>query len=384
MTALTDHTASLTAIRRLTWWTMVGCLVAVVVILGVDLSAIPARTARGLAFVVLLLVCAVSAGLFAAPVLGTPLPHTGLVVVAGAGGAAILLGAHAIGVGGFPWALPLATLVAAVLASTRSRRWMVLPLGGVLAFGVALIGSGSLRPAAWRSALVDAGITVLCAAALYAQVWMCAVAERIERARRAERSAAVTGERQRFAAELHDIQGHHLQVIALKSELAERLAHTDPTRALAEMRDVQALARQALGDTRELVRGYRAVSLDTEVANAARVLDAAGITASIEPAGGLPGLAPATENLLGLVVRECTTNVLRHSGARRCEIKLTVEGGEAALRFANDAPLDASAGPEGGLAGLRERLAAAGGHLTATRTADRFVVDAALPERPGR
>ncbi|BCJ40720.1 histidine kinase [Actinoplanes ianthinogenes] len=363
---------------------MIGCLLAVVVILGVDLSAVPAQAARGLVFVVLLLVCAVAGGLFAVPVLGTPVPPAGLIVVAGAGAAGILLGAHVIGVGGFPWALPLAALIAAVLAGSGSRRWMVLPVGGLLAFGIVLAGSRSIGPAALRAALTDAGITVLCAAALYAQVWMCEVAERIERARRAERSAAVTGERQRFAAELHDIQGHHLQVIALKSELAERLAQTDPARALAEMRDVQALARQALGDTRELVQGYRAVSLETEIANAARVLDAAGIRSSIAPADGLPGLPPAMENLLGLVVRECTTNVLRHSAARRCEISLTARDGGVALRFANDAPLDARAGPDGGLAGLRERIAAVGGHLQATRTADRFTVDAAVPETLAR
>jgi two-component system sensor histidine kinase DesK len=228
-------------------------------------------------------------------------------------------------------------------------------------------------------AVQDVAIGSLAAAALYAQVWALGVAERLDVARRLESAAAVTDERLRFAADLHDIQGHSLQVIALKSELAERLATADPARAAAEMREVQALARQTLGDTREVVRGYRAVSLDTEISNAGRVLAAAGIDCSLSRAADLPSLPSSVENLLGLVVRECTTNVLRHSAARQCAVSLAAGGGTVVLSFTNDAPLDEAPGPAGGLAGLADRLAAVGGRLAVDGAPERFTVSACVP-----
>ena len=191
---------------------------------------------------------------------------------------------------------------------------------------------------------------------------------------------SVAGERLRFAAELHDIQGHSLQVIALKSELAARLVADDPARAVAEMREVESLARQALRDTREVAHGYRTVSLTTEIANATRVLAAAGV--SCTTSSSLPVVPPAAERLLGLVVREATTNVIRHSRAARAEITLTPQGDAVRLLVTNDAALVST--PEtavtgGGLAGLADRFAAAGGTLTWHRDADTFTVTAEVP-----
>ncbi|OJF09888.1 hypothetical protein BG844_35100 [Couchioplanes caeruleus subsp. caeruleus] len=378
VTASTEPSTGLVLLRKLTWWGLVGCLVGMVVILASEVRTDPAPAAAGMVLAVALTVCAVSGRLFAVPVLGTPPPPAVVTAVAATGAGAILLYAQRVHSGGFPWALPLAAVLAAVHAGAGWPGRVVWPAGTALAFGASLAGSWSIEPAAAADALTDAGITVLCAAALYAQVWMSTVAERLEQARRAERTTAITDERQRFAAELHDIQGHNLQVIALKSELAERLADIDPARAVAQMREVQVLARRALGDTRELVRGYRAVSLETEIANAARVLEAAGIESTISRPDGLPLLPPTVGNLLGLVARECTTNVLRHSTARRCDIVLIAEAGTLVLRFVNDAPLEPT-GPAGGLAGLRDRLTAAGGCLRSTRTADSFTVQASLP-----
>ena len=372
VTATTDRPNGLAALHRLTWWTLVGCLIGVMAIIA---SEPPAPAAKAVVFAILLPVCAVAGRLFAVAVLGTPPPPTGVTVGAAVGAAGILLYSGAVGYGGFPWALPLAAVLAAVQAGTRWPAIVVWPAGVVLAFGASLAGSWSVGPLAVSGALIDAGITALCAVSLFAQVWMSTVAERLDRAR----ATAVTGERRRFAAEPHDIQGHNLQVIALKSELAERLADTEPEQAVALMRDVQELARQALGDTRTLVSGYRAVALDTEITNAARVLHSAGIESSISPASVRPHLPPAVENLLGLVVRECTTNVLRHSSAHRCEIRLSAEAGTVVLHFVNDAPLDSSAGPGGGLSTLQERLATAGGSLRSVRSADCFTVTACLP-----
>ncbi|MCU7723899.1 histidine kinase [Actinoplanes sp. KI2] len=354
----------MTSLRRLNWYTLLACLTGVVLLTVIQPGTTAARAA---VFAVVVPVCVVAGRLLAVPVLGTPPPPTAMTIIAALAAAGLLLYSRITGEGGFPWVLPLAV----VLAGVPRPAWRLWPAGAALAFAASLAGGRHLG-----GALSDLAVTALCTAGVYAQLWMCAVADRLDRARHTERTTAVTGERRRFAAELHDIQGHNLQVIALKSELAERLAGTDPARAAEQMREVQELARQALGDTRELVRGYRAVSLDTEIANAARVLDAAGIRSSISLPPDPPVLPPAVENLLGLVVRECTTNVLRHSTAARCEIALT---GDVALRFVNDNPFDGPDGPAGGLAGLRDRLTAAGGSLRFRRTDGEFTVTAALP-----
>ncbi|MGX1910529.1 sensor histidine kinase [Streptomyces phaeochromogenes] len=217
-------------------------------------------------------------------------------------------------------------------------------------------------------------------------LWAWDTARRLDDARRLEAEIAVKDERLRFAADLHDIQGHHLQVIALKSELAARLVEVDPGRAAAEMKEVRRLAADALGDTRAVVQGYRRTSLDDEITNATRVLAAAEIDAgmTVEPATAVTELAESARHLLGLVMRETTTNVLRHSSARHAEVDCRVTGGLARLRVSNDGADEHPPGTNGtGLDTLRERLQAAGGELTWDRDGERFVVEAALPVKPG-
>ena len=363
---VTEPPTGVPLLRRMTLWMLLGCVVFAGVLVVIEASALP-RPQSVTVSLAGVLACVTAAVLFARPV-----PRS-LVVVAALAAAAVVTLARTEGTGGFPWVLPLAALTAAACATWMSP--VIALAGTALAFAAALAGSG----ASWTDAAVDAVITALCVAGLYAQVWILHLAERLDRARTVESAAAVAEERLRFAADLHDIQGHNLQVIALKSELAERLAASDPARAASEMRDVQALARRALGDTREVVHGYRAVSLETEIANAARVLRAAGIDVSVSVGPQIP-VAAAT--LFGLVVRECTTNVLRHSAAARCDIAVSAAAGAARLRFANDGPLSAVGGPAGGLAGLAARLAAAGGDLDWEGTATAFTVCAAVPGSP--
>ena len=193
-------------------------------------------------------------------------------------------------------------------------------------------------------------------------------------------------ERLRFAADLHDIQGHHLQVIALKSELAARLAEADPARAAATMREVQQLAGDALRETRALVQGYRRTTLDAEIANASKVLAAAGVEVLADVDADLAASLPqGPRSLLGLVVREATTNLLRHSRATRAAMVLVPDGAGARLVIDNDgvrpAELDggsAGGGDGTGLVSLAERLDAVGGHLSWTSEGDRFVVTATV------
>ena len=173
---------------------------------------------------------------------------------------------------------------------------------------------------------------------------------------------AVSEERLRFSRDLHDILGHSLTAITVKAGLASRLMAVDTDRAAAEIADVERLAREALADVRSTVSGYRGITLVGELARARQTLAAAGIDADLPTAvDAVPG---ARRELFGWVVREGVTNVVRHSGARRC----SVEVGADSVSVADDGS-GAAAGPAvaagSGLAGLRERVLAAGGRLEA-------------------
>ncbi|MEU1336582.1 sensor histidine kinase [Streptomyces sp. NPDC005827] len=195
---------------------------------------------------------------------------------------------------------------------------------------------------------------------------------------------AVEKERLRFSRDLHDLLGHTLSVIVVKSEAARRLAPRDLDAALAQVSDIESVGRQALTEIREAVTGYREGSLATELTRARSALAAAGIETVVRQSG--TPLAPQTETLLGWVVREAVTNVVRHSDARRCEI--TVDSGAERVRLtvSDDGSGTVAAEPRSGgiggtgLKGLTERLAAAGGSLRAgPAPRGGFTVTAELP-----
>ncbi|MGW7818015.1 sensor histidine kinase [Streptomyces puniciscabiei] len=199
---------------------------------------------------------------------------------------------------------------------------------------------------------------------------------------------AVEKERLRFSRDLHDLLGHTLSVIVVKSEAARRLAPRDMDAALGQITDIESVGRQALTEIREAVTGYREGSLATELTRARSALSAA----SVEPVvrqSGVP-LEPQTEALLSWVVREAVTNVIRHSDAGRCEI--TVGSGAEQVRLTvtdNGSGRPASRPRQGiggtGLKGLTERLAAAGGSLTAGPSPrGGFTVTAELPVEPAQ
>ncbi|MFF7444745.1 MULTISPECIES: histidine kinase [unclassified Streptomyces] len=179
---------------------------------------------------------------------------------------------------------------------------------------------------------------------------------------------AVEKERLRFSRDLHDLLGHTLSVIVVKSEAARRLAARDMDAALAQITDIESVGRQALTEIREAVTGYREGSLTTELDSARSALRAAGIEPVVRLCG--PPLAAPTETLLSWVVREAVTNAVRHSGASRCEISVEGTTERVRLRITDDGRGPSNTGPTTpgtGLKGLSERLAAAGGRLeTAT------------------
>ncbi|RPF33086.1 sensor histidine kinase [Streptomyces sp. TLI_185] len=201
---------------------------------------------------------------------------------------------------------------------------------------------------------------------------------------------AVEKERLRFSRDLHDLLGHTLSVIVVKSEAARRLAPRNLDAALTQIGDIESVGRQALTEIREAVTGYREGSLATELDRARSALSAAAVEPVVLRSGA--PLAPQTEALLGWVVREAVTNVLRHAGATRCEItvhsgpervSLTVaDNGEGAPSTAPSPSLPGIGGT--GLKGLTERLAAAGGSLRAGPSPrGGFTVTAELPVEAG-
>ncbi|MEU3228127.1 sensor histidine kinase [Streptomyces sp. NPDC006976] len=199
---------------------------------------------------------------------------------------------------------------------------------------------------------------------------------------------AVERERLRFSRDLHDLLGHTLSVIVVKSEAARRLAPRDMDAALSQVADIESVGRQALTEIREAVTGYREGSLATELDRARSALTAAGIEPVVRRSG--PPIAPQTEALLGWVVREAVTNVVRHSTAARCVFELGGSGERVRLTVTDDgrgrpdgpAPTPGIGGT--GLKGLTERLAAAGGSLVAGPGPDGgFVVTAELPVDAG-
>jgi two-component system sensor histidine kinase DesK len=171
---------------------------------------------------------------------------------------------------------------------------------------------------------------------------------------------AKLAERERIARDLHDLLGHTLSVVVLKSELAQKLMSRDPARALQEMAEVERISRQGLAEVREAITGYRTTGLAAEIEHVRESLAAAGIDATIE-ARPLP-LAPAQETALSLALREAATNVIRHSAAKRCHIKFYAQDGSALLEVEDDGR--GGEAPFGnGLTGMRERVQALGGAL---------------------
>jgi two-component system, NarL family, sensor histidine kinase DesK len=180
---------------------------------------------------------------------------------------------------------------------------------------------------------------------------------------------AKLAERERIARDLHDVLGHTLSVIVLKSELAGRLFARDPERAAAEIADVEMISRKALGEVREAIGGYRAEGLVSEIKRAHSTLDAAGVTLVFEDK--TPALNPAVETVVSLILREAVTNIVRHARASQCEMRFSTTNGHASLVIADDGRGGVRA--EGnGLRGMRERVEALGG---------RFAVDSSRGTR---
>jgi two-component system sensor histidine kinase DesK len=194
--------------------------------------------------------------------------------------------------------------------------------------------------------------------------WTLSVLWEAERGREIQARLAVAEERLRFGRDLHDVMGRNLAVIALKSELAVQLARRGRPEAVDQMIEVQRIARESQREVRDVVRGYREADLGVELAGAQGVLSAAGIECAVR-AADVAGLDAAVQGVLGWVVRETTTNVLRHGDAALCDITLKIERDRVVLTVQNDGASTPASDRGSGLAGLNERLSAVGGTLEA-------------------
>jgi two-component system, NarL family, sensor histidine kinase DesK len=191
--------------------------------------------------------------------------------------------------------------------------------------------------------------------------------EQLEQANREIEHLTQVAERERIARDLHDLLGHTLTVIVLKSDIANRLFTAQPELAHREIAEVEATARKALAEVREAVTGYRAEGLQVEVSRARHALTSASVqlTTDIE----YFALPPAIANTLSLVLREAVTNVIRHSGATTCHLELQRDGELLTMKIEDNG--SGKLGTEGnGLRGMRERLASVGGTLQRERCAE--------------
>ncbi len=267
--------------------------------------------------------------------------------------------------------IPALILGALIAADRPIRRWPV-----SLAAGIALALAGlAVTTAAGHAAntgwLVVITITVpLITATNALQIWLWSVVRQLDEARHMAAELAVAEERLRFATELHDIQGHHLQAIALKGELAERLIGHDDAAARVQASELTELARTALRETRAVVHGYRRSSLSTEIGNAVDILRAAGISATVR--GDAAEVPPPLQPLFGALVREGTTNVLRHSTATECAVTVAIADGRVRVDVRNDGVRASAVVPGSGILGLRERFATVGGVVRAECSDDAF------------
>jgi two-component system sensor histidine kinase DesK len=172
---------------------------------------------------------------------------------------------------------------------------------------------------------------------------------------------AKTAERERIARDMHDVLGHSLSLIVLKSELAGRLLNSQPARAALEIAEIETTARQALAEVRGTISGYRSEGFASELTRAAQILETAGVR--LKKPTNAPYLTLRHEATLSLVLREAITNIVRHAGASECSIEVSTARDSTQLVIADDGRGDIR--QEGnGLRGMRERVRELGGSLS--------------------
>ena len=253
----------------------------------------------------------------------------------------------------------VAVMIAMLIPWRQSR--VALLVWGLILLGIGLV-SREWTPA--YIALIGVGIGL----AMGIGIESGRVSSRLSRAEQRVSVLSVAAERERIGRDLHDILGHSLTAISIKSALAAKLVEHDPAAAKEQLSEIEEVARHALADVRATASGFREVRVATELASARSVLLAAGVEAQVPTAVG--PLSEELSELFGFVVREAVTNVVRHSEATTCTI--TVD--EQQVRVVDDGVGFDRAGRGSGLTNLAERVAAHGGHFEVDSTRGRGTV----------
>jgi two-component system sensor histidine kinase DesK len=262
-----------------------------------------------------------------------------------------------------PSALVFATyVVSAALMSLPRNAGFLLGVGFSVALGIGTkLSEGAVE---WTSVWVLFVLTM----SMFAFNALINAIRQLKKAQVEMARLAVAEERSRLARDLHDVLGHSLTTITVKAGLARRVleSSTDRERAIAEVRDVEELARQTMAEVRATVSGYRTPSLAAELVGARAALQAAGIAAELPQA--VDNVALGLHEAFAYVVREGVTNVVRHSGATRCEVRLGpdwIEVRDNGRACGDSVTRSRESGGGHGLTGLAERVASVGGTIDA-------------------
>ncbi|WP_232547487.1 sensor histidine kinase [Propioniciclava soli] len=265
-----------------------------------------------------------------------------------------------VSIAAIPMAWALRAIAGGSFWSGIARMFVVAVACGLVA-GITALATGLV----WEP--LSLVVALLFAFGVLGQDSIYSLAIELDDLRALEADRAVATERKRLAGDLHDIQGQHLSLITVEAELVTRLiAAGDTSGATTHARRLQGIAAEALDELHRVVQDTRAVSLEQEVTNAARVLQAAGITVTLDMVDIGP-LPEAADRLLGLTVREAITNILKHSRTRDCTIRVAfdtrtgIEGVALSVTDSGPSALHTVRASGTGLTMLRERCREAGG-----------------------
>jgi two-component system sensor histidine kinase DesK len=274
------------------------------------------------------------------------------------GGLAVVGLALAAGYAGQPdgWLVTLLFVGVAGVSALRPRAHAFGWLASVIA---ALAAIGTLRGVSAGEIASTAFSSFMAGVLVFVVRRMNLLIDQLRATRAELAEAAVAQERLRFSRDLHDLLGHTLSAIVVKAAAVRRLAERDPAIAAREAGEIEEIGRRALVEVREAVTGYRERDFATELDGARKALADAGIEATIRASGD--SLPAAVENVFGWAVREGVTNVIRHSGAGRCEIEIQLLDGHAVLEIRDDGTGGVAEAGGNGLRGIAERVRAAGG-----------------------
>jgi two-component system sensor histidine kinase DesK len=291
---------------------------------------------------------------------GSVLDGSGASVAARKGGRCVAIFGIGMALSPFNTAWSVYTIYAMSFASRLPSRRLSIRTMIILEIVLLAVGLAFYRNAwpIWASGVLFGGITGF---ATLMQMDVERKNQELAVAHEEVRALATTAERERISRDLHDLLGHTLTLVAVKAELAARLVSRDAEAAEREMQAVAAAAREALSEVRTAVVGMKGASLAFEIDKARQALAAADIQAQIS-ALTTDG-HPAQEAVLAMALREGVTNVIRHAGAKHCDIKLEPNAKALVLTVADDGQGGGRVVEGSGLKGMRARLAAIGGAL---------------------